>query len=246
MNDNEQIKEIEKQTAILTISSLDNKDLAIDLVRIEPTKSGIKALADIGFHNASEEIKLKILKALLEIVEQDKKWKDDAKAAIQNMMQKKQLVIQKNWKGEFRIVTEDLTNSNFNKIAEELLNILDEKFPTSPLTTTTTPTPTILQNWAIVIGADNSLESAQWEVQESQNTNIGKSLKNKQNKQIIIFKRGGWFRTVITNFKTKDDAKNKLDEIQKQIRGSSYIVDLESWCPQDKRISKNGYEECQN
>ncbi len=241
-----------RKTAILSISSLDNKNLAIDIVRIDPSPEGIEALAHIGRYTSCEEIKFKIIKALLEIANQDINFKENIQTAIQNMMPNEQLVIHKNLNGKFEIKTQNLANSNFNKKTTELFNSWTQKVATST-TTTTTPTTTgttgtspppptsVSQDWAIVIGADSNVEQAKWEVQEAKNTNIWKSLKDKEMK---IFKRGGWFRTVITNFTTKEDAEKNLDEIQKQIRGSSYIINLQSWCPPGNRTEPNDYTEC--
>ena len=86
--------------------------------------------------------------------------------------------------------------------------------------------------WMVVIGADKDHDSAQDEVKRAVRQGYT---------SVAIYKRGNFFRTAI-RFDSKSDAQDALEKIQDKIRGSAYLVNLNSWCPGNN--FENGIRQC--
>lgn len=214
-----------QQIAIVTIAALGNKSLAINLATLNPGQGSILALRKIVLYSHAKQNSLEAVEALLTIgrnynfsnkTYENNEYTDDVVAALQGMSTEK---------------LDPQVSDKVQQALKEFTAIIESPKPTS------SPKPTlsleINTKWAIVIGSDRTLNAAEHEVRIAQKTNIWeKTLKKGQ--KIVIFDRRGWYRTVIVNFKTNEDAKQQLTAIKKQIRESSYPVNLDSWCPNYK------------
>lgn len=75
--------------------------------------------------------------------------------------------------------------------------------------------------WGIVVGADETPERALVE---------GQRVQQKLGQQASFFRCNNWIRTVIQTTDRRQ-AVNLLAAAQRQIRPSSYLVDMRIWCP---------------
>lgn len=85
------------------------------------------------------------------------------------------------------------------------------------------------QSWGIVIGGDTTLESAQTEVNRAKNN--GYDL-------IRIYYRQKYYRTTIGNFPTREEAERANISVSAKIRDSSYVVNLNTWCPNAAKVGE--------
>jgi hypothetical protein len=76
--------------------------------------------------------------------------------------------------------------------------------------------------WAVVISADKKPDLAAYEVRRA-NKSLGYQ-------QVAIYQRKNFLRTAIT-FHNRAEAEAELPKIQAHIRESSYVVNMDSWCP---------------
>ena len=86
--------------------------------------------------------------------------------------------------------------------------------------------------WAIVIGSDTTLESAEYEATRAE----------EQGYTPLIYLKGDWFATTVGPFPTQTEAESVNIAVRSTIRESAFVVNLNSWCPQP--IQKSGYYEC--
>jgi hypothetical protein len=87
-------------------------------------------------------------------------------------------------------------------------------------------------SWVILAGSDTTLEAAKYEYDRAVRANYKPEL----------YKRGRWFVTTIGSFNSKGDAEKVLSEVQSQMRGSAFIVDLNSWCPKPNSVEHGSYK----
>jgi hypothetical protein len=94
------------------------------------------------------------------------------------------------------------------------------------------------QRWGIVIGGDTTLSSAQYEVYTATNKHNYKMVK--------VYFRQSYFRTVIEGFSTKESADRANISVGTRIRDSSYVVNLNNWCPNPTSVVEgaNAYFKC--
>ena len=99
-----------------------------------------------------------------------------------------------------------------------------------------TTSATYAQTWSIVFGADRTIESGQDE--------IDKALAMDYTNAILV-RRNGWYRSVI-KFSSMTEAQTNIHQINQEIRRGSYIVDLDSWCPNSEERNFRGitYFDC--
>jgi SPOR domain len=97
------------------------------------------------------------------------------------------------------------------------------------------------QSWGIVISADADLPNAQWEAQQAKD-----KAKNQEYDLVRIFHRQNYFRTVIGAFSDKELAERANISVSAKIRDSSYVVDLNTWCPNATKggDGNNEYWQC--
>lgn len=76
------------------------------------------------------------------------------------------------------------------------------------------------QEWAIIAGADASLEAAQFELGKARTLSPAAR----------IYKKGTLFQTVIPGFSRREDAANRLGDVKKSVNADAYINSLSSWC----------------
>lgn len=104
------------------------------------------------------------------------------------------------------------------------------------ITTTSLPKITSTEDaastWAVVFGADRSLAEAQAEVNRLARQTAFKTA------QILL--RSGSYRTVV-QFDSRNAAEDALGQMR-AIRSSSYVVDMNRWCPNSSQ--QKGYLDC--
>lgn len=88
-------------------------------------------------------------------------------------------------------------------------------------------------NWGIIISADKKAAEAKFEVKRA--TGLGYSA-------IFIYKKGGFFRTVV-DFTSREQAQDSLPAIRRKLRANSYMVNLDQWCPRSN-TTPDGIIEC--
>lgn len=86
--------------------------------------------------------------------------------------------------------------------------------------------------WAVVFGADRTLEEAQAEV--------NRLARQTPYKTAQIFLRSGSYRTVV-QFDSRSAAEEGLGQMR-VIRSSSYLIDMHRWCPNTQQ--QRGYLDC--
>lgn len=92
------------------------------------------------------------------------------------------------------------------------------------------------QSYGIVIGGDPSLNDARDEVNRAKRAGY---------ELVKIFHRQSSYRTVIVGFSTKDAAERANIAVSAKIRDSSYVVNLDGWCPGATKGQDGGeYWEC--
>jgi hypothetical protein len=89
------------------------------------------------------------------------------------------------------------------------------------------------QAWGIVIGGDTTLTSAQGEV---------KRAKDNQYDLVRVYYRQNYYRPVIGGFSDRESAERANISVSAKIRGSSYVVNLNSWCPNPTKVSEGNDE----
>lgn len=89
------------------------------------------------------------------------------------------------------------------------------------------------QSYGIVIGGDTSLGSAQNEMTRARKSGY---------ELVKVFYRQGYYRTLIVGFSTKDDADRANISVNAKIRDSSYVVNVDNWCPNAKSTNQGGVE----
>lgn len=98
------------------------------------------------------------------------------------------------------------------------------------------PPMSLSGRWAIVAGADREVESAMFEVDQ---------LKEKGYPNVQLWKRDGWYRTVII-FEDREAAENDLRKLKKAFRESAFITNLHEWCPDPIEIKEGLIFECRD
>ncbi len=93
---------------------------------------------------------------------------------------------------------------------------------------------TEIGEWIIITGGDKTLDAAQYEVNKA---------KNEGYKQVSIYYRNNYYRTVIGPFGSKDDASLELIEIKHRLNKSAYVVNQNSWCKSSTK--ENGFIQCE-
>jgi len=86
--------------------------------------------------------------------------------------------------------------------------------------------------WAIIAGGDFTPEDAKDEVKKIETLNY----------PVGIYKKGNSYRTVAGPFLDQASTIVALTKIKKEVRSSSYSVNLKIWCKTPE--TKNGYIEC--
>jgi len=89
------------------------------------------------------------------------------------------------------------------------------------------------QAWGIVIGGDTNLPSAQGEVKRA-----------KENKYdlVRVYYRQNYYRTVIGGFSDRESAERANIAVSAKIRDSSYVINLNSWCPNATKVGEGNDE----
>jgi len=88
-------------------------------------------------------------------------------------------------------------------------------------------------DWAIVFGADKTLDAAKYELERAAQNNYSAG----------IYLRNGWFASVIGPFPTQIEAERQNISVRATLRDSAYVVNLGAWCP--RGVQRDGYTECQ-
>jgi len=93
------------------------------------------------------------------------------------------------------------------------------------------------QAWGIVIGGDTTQASAQGEVDRA---------KSKGYDLVRVYYRQNYYRTVIAGFSDRESAERANISVTAKIRDSSYVVNLNSWCPNATKVGDgaNEYWQC--
>lgn len=84
--------------------------------------------------------------------------------------------------------------------------------------------------WGLVLGADDTLEKALYEV---------KSARRNLSIEPAIFKCGSWFRTVGV-FKDRNTSLIYLSRARRSSRYKPYLVEMKSWCPSKQLVPFKG------
>ena len=84
--------------------------------------------------------------------------------------------------------------------------------------------------WGLVLGADDTLEKAFYEV---------KSARRNLSIEPSIFKCGSWFRTVGV-FKDRNTSLLYLSRARRSSRYKPYVVEMKSWCPSKQLVPFKG------
>lgn len=84
--------------------------------------------------------------------------------------------------------------------------------------------------WGLVLGADDTLEKALYEV---------KSARRNLSIEPAIFKCGSWFRTVGV-FKDRNTSLLYLSRARRSSRYKPYVVEMKSWCPSKQLVPFKG------
>jgi len=89
------------------------------------------------------------------------------------------------------------------------------------------------QAWGIVIGGDTTPASAQGEVDRA---------KNKGYDLVRVYYRQNYYRTVIAGFPDRESAERANISVNAKIKDDSYVVNLNSWCPNATKAGEAGSE----
>jgi hypothetical protein len=86
--------------------------------------------------------------------------------------------------------------------------------------------------WAIIVGSDINLKAANDELKKA----------SKLKYPATIYKNLNRYRTIVGPFLDHETALNALPEIKQEVRSSSYLVNMKTWCKTPEM--KDGYLEC--
>lgn len=99
------------------------------------------------------------------------------------------------------------------------------------------------ENWAIIAGSDKNLEAAKFEINRAAEI-IAYDYKYQLDARLFnIYKKNERYYTVITRFKTRNEAEIALLEIKKKFNSTAYVIDMDEWCKKRKYM-KGGYSQC--
>lgn len=95
------------------------------------------------------------------------------------------------------------------------------------------------QRWGIVVGGDATLDAALSEVRNAKSYNY---------RLVNVYLRQKYYRTVIEGYPDKASADRVNIAVAARIRDSSYVVNLNNWCPNATKsgAGNNEYFECKS
>ena len=98
-------------------------------------------------------------------------------------------------------------------------------------------------NWAIMAGSDKNLEAAKFEIHRATEIIAYDYKYHLDTRHFNIYQKKERYYTIITDFKTKNEAEIALLEIQKKFNATAYVIDMNQWCKENE-YAKGMYYQC--
>ncbi|MGK0390305.1 MAG: hypothetical protein ACI94Y_003057 [Maribacter sp.] len=99
------------------------------------------------------------------------------------------------------------------------------------------------ENWVIVAGSDKNLEAAKFEKNRATDIIAYDYKYHLDTRHFGIYQKNKRYYTIITNFKTKNEAEIALLEIKKKFNATAYVINMDQWC-KDNEYVKGGFYQC--
>lgn len=99
------------------------------------------------------------------------------------------------------------------------------------------------ENWAIMAGSDKNLNAAKFEIDRAVKI-IAYDYKYQLDARLFnIYQKNERYYTVISRFKTRNEAEIALLEIKKKFNATAYVFDMDKWCKEHEYM-KGQYYQC--